>query len=284
MTWEAFATVRDIVTAKGSCCRHVDRLVALAIADHLGASGTAWPSLARLSTWTGLGQTAIKAAIHRLCQGPERIFDLEPGGSMPGQARRANRYRIAARPGRHTTGSPDDHDRVAARLLPGREATSNVLRTSKRTSQPARASETERRRKDLEALPMVATVAEAYRENMGRKSATLGMLEAARRGLDAGATVEDLQAIARAVGLAQQTPTLAPRGGLLAWAVQHAKLDAAYLFRPDNVDKLAADAEAVLRAGQAEPAPVAIYADRPLDEVPFHERAREAARREAGAA
>lgn len=284
VSWEAFAGVRDLVTAPASPFGHVDRLVALAIADHLGASGMAWPSRKRLATWTGLGETTIKAAIRRLCEGPARIFDLEPGGSEPGQAPRAHRYRVARRPGRETTGAPDDPNPVAPRPQPGREATSKVLRMSKRTSQPPRGSETEQRRKALEALPNVSIAAEAYREAVGRKSLTLGMLEAARRGLDAGATVADLSAIARAVGLAKKTPSLAPRGGLLAWAVEKGKLDAAYLFRPDNLDKLAQEAEAVARVGQAEPeAPR--YSGRPLDEVPFHERAREAARRrEAGAA
>lgn len=284
MSWEAFAAVRDRVTGEASTLGHVDRLVALAIADHLGANAMAWPSRKRLATWTGLGETAIKAAIRRLCEGPARIFDLKPGGSEPGQPPRAHRYRVAARPGHETTGSPDDRYPVAARPIPGRQATSNVLRTSQRTSQPPRASETERRRKELEALPSVCIVADAYREALGRKSLTLGMLEAARKGLDAGATVDDLRAIARAAGLAKRTPGLAPQGGLLSWAVEKGKLDADYLFGPSNLDKLAGDAEKVLRAGQAEPeAPR--YVGRPLDEVPFHERAREAARRrEAGAA
>ncbi len=284
MTWEAFKTVRDVVTGEASTWGHVDRLVALAIADHLGVNATAWPSRKRLATWTGLSVSTIKASVRRLSEGPARIFDLEPGGSAPGQAPRANRYRVASRPGHAATGSPGDRDRVTARPVPGHEPTPNVSRTSQRTSQPSRSSETERRRKALEALPNVAVVAEAYRAALGRKSLTLGMLEAARRGLDAGATADDLQLIARAVGLAKETPSLAPRGGLLAWAVDHGKLDAAYLFRPDNLDKLGQEAEAVARAAQPE-AEAPRYADRPLDEVPFHERAREAARRrEAGAA
>lgn len=285
MSWEAFAAVRDRVTGEASTWAHVDRLVALAIADHLGANAMAWPSRKRLATWTGLGETAIKAAIRRLCDGPARIFDLEPGGSEPGQPPRAHRYRVAARPGHEATRSPADRNPVAPRPQPGRQPTSKVSRTSQRTSQPSRSSETERRRKALEALPNVAIVAEAYRLAVGQKNLTLGMLEAARLGLDAGASVADLSAIVRAVGLAKRTPSLAPTGGLLAWAVERGKLDAAFLFRPDNLDKLAQEAEAVARrVGQAEPeAPR--YAGRPLDEVPFHERAREAARRrEAGAA
>jgi hypothetical protein len=113
---------------------------------------------------------------------------------------------------------------------------------------------TARRRKALEALPNVAAVAESYRDALGRRSVTLATLEAARRGLDAGATVEDLQRIGRAVGAAMRTPGLAPSGGLLAWIVEHSKVDAEYLFRPDNLDKLATEAEAVLRS--AEPAPL----------------------------
>jgi hypothetical protein len=309
VSWSAFAAVKAQVSAQGSPWTPTERLVALAIADHLGAAGSAWPSRRRLAQWTGLGDGSIKRALRRLCSGSSRLFDVEPGGSTPGR-RIANTFKLAdlghggpgaegetesetgatvapdpgpdlghCGPGSAPTWATVAPDLGHSGPRPGPQRPTNYLRTTQGTS------ETEQRRRALEALPHVVAVADAYRVALGRKSATLATLEAARRGLDAGATPADLSAIAQAVGLAKRTPSLAPRGGLLAWAVEHGKLDAEYLFRPANIDKLSSEAEAVLRGAKPGPATEAPYADRPLDEVPFHARAREAARRQvAGAA
>ncbi len=205
-------------------------------------------------------------------------------------AERVRRYRqrLAVTRNSRNAGVTDRNDRNALRKQKQKQKQKQNTEGSaaRRAAAAAATSATETKRQGLEAVPTVRAVAEAYREAVNRKAVTLGMLEAARRGLDAGATVEDLARIARAVGAARKTPSLAPRGGLLAWALEHQKLDPDYVFRPSNVDKLVTEAEAVLKAAepQSAAAPPDQYAGRPLDEVPFHLRRAEAARRQVAGA
>jgi hypothetical protein len=69
--------VKDVITREGSAYTSSERLVALAIADHLNAEGVAWPSFARLTQWTGLKDSAIKVAVRSLCCGPLAIFERQ---------------------------------------------------------------------------------------------------------------------------------------------------------------------------------------------------------------
>lgn len=85
--------VRDRVTAPESPWSPVERLVALALADHMDADGVCWPSQRALATWTGLGLRAVQAALARLTA-PAGLFDEETGGSRRGERRSVSRYRL----------------------------------------------------------------------------------------------------------------------------------------------------------------------------------------------
>jgi hypothetical protein len=111
--------VKDVVTREGSAYSAIERLVAIALADHLNQDGIAWPSVARLQAWTGLGETSVKAALKALCGGPRALFDRHVStglGSCTYRLRDNAGEGVATRPG-----SP--RDPVASRLRPGRHAT-----------------------------------------------------------------------------------------------------------------------------------------------------------------
>jgi hypothetical protein len=110
--------VKDIVTREGSAYTAIERLVAIAVADHLNAEGVCWPSIARLGAWTGLGRTAIRAALKVLCSGSRALFDQTPsaGHGSSTYRLRDDADRVATRPG-----SPDDP--VGRRSAPGRHTT-----------------------------------------------------------------------------------------------------------------------------------------------------------------
>ena len=71
--------VKDLVTAPASTYTSVERLVAMAIGDHLNADGVAWPSLPRLEAWTGLSHRSVQVAIAGLCSGPRALFKRDRG-------------------------------------------------------------------------------------------------------------------------------------------------------------------------------------------------------------
>jgi hypothetical protein len=137
VAWAEYAAIRDEVTRQGAPWSPTDRLVALAIADHLNPDGKAWPSLARLCDWTGLSRAAVKVAIKRLCGASDGVFSLTPGGSLPGGERKAHVYasraaadRVTKRPGHGVTGSPESRDRVTRKPRPGHDVTPKYVRTS----------------------------------------------------------------------------------------------------------------------------------------------------------
>lgn len=121
--------VRDAVTGHDSERSPVERLVALAIADHMGTKDTSWPSYARLAAWTGLGMTAVRAAVATLCTGPDAVFYRVEGGARPGQRYASNRYtlteHVATRGARQLRGSAGDIKGIATRARGYRHTTQN---------------------------------------------------------------------------------------------------------------------------------------------------------------
>jgi hypothetical protein len=89
--------VKDLVTARGSPWTPPQRLVALAIADHMNQTGECWPSARALATWTGLHRLTVLKIIESLSgDGPLAIFDLDRGGSRRGSKRTSNVYHLKA--------------------------------------------------------------------------------------------------------------------------------------------------------------------------------------------
>jgi len=88
-------TVRDIVCSPDSSLTTPERITALALASHMGTSGRAWPSLERLKGWTGLGMTAQRAALAKLCSGGDALFSREQGGARAGARYQPTVYRLA---------------------------------------------------------------------------------------------------------------------------------------------------------------------------------------------
>lgn len=66
-----------------------ERLLALCLASHLGAKGTAWPSLPRVMVWTGLSRRTIQRALRTLCEGTAAVFVRDVG-----LGHQASRYRL----------------------------------------------------------------------------------------------------------------------------------------------------------------------------------------------
>jgi hypothetical protein len=117
--------VRDLVTAPEVYRPH-ERLVALCIGDHMNTSGTAWPSLARIKDWTGLGMTSVREALVTLCSGPRAIFTRTVGGARPGARYEPTRYTlegIATRAPRQVSPSSGDAEGIATRARGYRHAT-----------------------------------------------------------------------------------------------------------------------------------------------------------------
>lgn len=80
------------------------RLVALAIADHMGDKAEAYPSRRALEAWTGLGHTAVVEALRVLCpgesdppSGPKALFKRTRGGALKGSRYTANTYQLLGR-------------------------------------------------------------------------------------------------------------------------------------------------------------------------------------------
>jgi len=135
----ALFRVRDLVTGAGSPFSPIERLVAFCVADHMNGAGTAWPSRRAIAAWTGLGPTAVRAALTELCgDGPKGLFVVTPGGATDGDRYRSNVYRIreegaatrpaktiegtATRGARETRGSSGEGEGAATRHLGGRHA------------------------------------------------------------------------------------------------------------------------------------------------------------------
>lgn len=69
-----------------------DKFVLLAIAEHVGSEGVAWPSNARLRAYTGLSERSIRRSIDVLVKLGE-LAVLHQGGPGRGD-RRPNLYRV----------------------------------------------------------------------------------------------------------------------------------------------------------------------------------------------
>jgi hypothetical protein len=151
--------VRGIVTAADSKFTGVERLVALCLGDHMNGSVEAWPSLRRIAAWTGLGITAVRAALERLCGADDGIFVREQGGARRGERYAAARYRlregIATRGTRETRGSSGEREGIASRAQGYRLATQKE-RQKERQNGPTEESlsprDTLTANRDLDAL------------------------------------------------------------------------------------------------------------------------------------
>jgi hypothetical protein len=125
-----------------SAVASTERLVLLAVADHLGSSGECWPSLPRLASMTGLNERTIRRSLSNLRESGCLTVTRQPG--------RANRYSVSwdalstldtvsprteSHPGQKVQGTPDSvsptPDSVSTH--PGQR----VHRTVKRTDQEA---------------------------------------------------------------------------------------------------------------------------------------------------
>jgi len=127
LTTLALFLVRDRVTGPESPFTATERLVALCIGDHMNLDHEAWPSLQTIAAWTGLGMTSVRAAVARLTDGGDRVFDRERGGARPGARHEAARYRLrkpVATCGAHEPrGSAGDVEGIARRAEGYRHAT-----------------------------------------------------------------------------------------------------------------------------------------------------------------
>lgn len=52
----------------------MDRLLAIAVAEHAGPSGEAWPSVGTLSRKTGMSERRVRSGLRTLCSGPHPLF------------------------------------------------------------------------------------------------------------------------------------------------------------------------------------------------------------------
>jgi hypothetical protein len=90
--------VRDRLCNRESKWSSTDRLVALAIADHMDRTGRSWPSIRRLADWTCLAPRTVERAVERLC-GAEGPFLRTPGGSAAGaHGRPTSEYQLRPTP------------------------------------------------------------------------------------------------------------------------------------------------------------------------------------------
>lgn len=290
-----YAVLALVMGPLGHTLTPAERWLAVAISNHVNRrTGEAFPSYDLLRAETGISRPTLIRILNRLpsaarpvtlCCGAEAIFTRERRG-------RRYYYAVAGR-GQETCseaqGSQCDRSHGETGLMvepvssdPDTGLTvrrnryqSETLTTKEQPkNKKQRASKLDQAKADAEALE----AAEAYRLALGRSQVTLAALQAARRALDAGATVAELLTLCRAVASVRAGDVSAKDGTLLAWAVGKEVLDAPFLFRPDNLEKLILEARSVLRA-PAVVAPPPDYSSRPLDEVPFHLRGAEARRR-----
>lgn len=289
-----YAVLALVMGPLGHTLTPAERWLAVAISNHVNRrTGEAFPSLHLLAEETGLHRATVIRMLNlppgavrpvTLCCGDRAIFDRERRGRLyyytlaswwqdlphaqvadGDQSHRATDRTVRPVADQAGTGRTVRRDRSQGATLTTKEQPKNKKQ---------RASKLDQAKADTEALE----VAEAYRLALGRSQVTLAALQAARRALDAGATVAELLTLCRAVASVRAGDVSAKDGTLLAWAVGKEVLDAPFLFRPDNLEKLILEARSVLRA-PAVVAPPPDYSSRPLDEVPFHLRGAEARRR-----
>lgn len=127
--WEPFKRLRDYVNA--SDLAPTVRHVALVIGGHLNERGECFVSVGGLCRETGLGRTAISAAVQTLSVGAERLFDRTPGGARIGARYGCSAYSLrdpkgsATRGARLTRGSSSEHEGSATRTRGVRHAVTN---------------------------------------------------------------------------------------------------------------------------------------------------------------
>lgn len=106
---------------------------------------------------------------------------------------------------------------------------------------------TERERARLEADPVLASLADAWAQHRGKTGRELGVLRAAAKAVAGGYAPDDLVLVSRLVALAGRQPERFHDRGSIRWAAQNNPA-ASYVWRPDALDKLTAEAEAWERA------------------------------------
>lgn len=281
----------------------VERWVAAALARHMDESGSAWPSARRLQEVTGLGETAVRAAIVRLCEGEAPLFYRTVGGARAGARYESSHYRLraevegfATRGARETRGSSGEVEGFATRGRGVRHATTERAieraieearaqapgaggnQSSPGTSRPGR--ETGRRQRPAKArhkadTPEARAVVEAHYEILGkilgsRSQVTTPKLDAAQRALSAGFTVEQLSEVFRAVAAAPE------EGAGRAVFCRHKNHAFEYLLRPETLQTVLDQAGPT---GPRSAGKVVDWSTRPFHEREAHEQ--ELAEREA---
>lgn len=289
-----YAVLALVMGPLGRTLTSAERWLAVAISNHVNRrTGEAFPSLHLLAEETGLHRATVIRMLNRppgavrpvtLCCGDRAIFDRERRGrlyyyTLASWWQEQSDAQVAQGDQSHgatsrTVRSVADQAGTSRTVRRDRSHGATLTTKEQPKNKKQRASKLDQAKADTEALE----VAEAYRLALGRSQVTLAALQAARRALDAGATVAELLTLCRAVASVRAGDVSAKDGTLLAWAVGKDVLDATFLFRPDKLEKLILEARSVLRA-PAVVAPPPDYSSRPLDEVPFHLRGAEARRR-----
>lgn len=279
--------VLNAVTAPDAPYSALERWVAVMIASHMDAAGTAWPSMRRLSLATGLGETATRAAVVRLCEGESALFLRTGGGAREGARYEASRYTLraevegfATRGARQTRGSRGEVEGFAWRGRGVRHAKTEepIEEPIEEPNRIARRKRSSNARREV-GSPEAVAVVRAHHETLGgRAEVTAPKLQAAERALRAGFTVDQLRDVFRAVADA-------PEGGRgLASFCRFTNRAFDYLLRPSTVQGIMDNcAEAVAAAPQGpRPAPMVDWTTRPFAEREAHARAETERLRAAG--
>jgi len=101
-------------------------------------------------------------------------------------------------------------------------------------------------REDLQA------VAETWRIAFGQEKRTLGVLRAARKAIEAGYAVQDLEAVVRAVAEAHSDPSAWPERSAIRWTSEHNRA-VHYVLRPETLEKLIPEAHRRVEAQKPPP-------------------------------
>jgi hypothetical protein len=101
-----------------------------------------------------------------------------------------------------------------------------------------------RERERLEADPTLSGLADAWARAMDRQGREITVLRAGKAALAGGYAASQLQRVVEVVAVARREPERFPDRGSIRWAVERGKTGAAYLWRPDVLDRLIPEVEA----------------------------------------
>jgi hypothetical protein len=101
-----------------------------------------------------------------------------------------------------------------------------------------------RERERLEADPTLAGLADAWARAMNRPGREITVLRAGKAAVAGGYAAPQLVRVAEVVALARREPERFPDRGSIRWAVERGKTGAAYLWRPEVLDRLIPEVEA----------------------------------------